>query len=134
MMRPGHPSGHPGGHAEHPSVIMFKAELEKNPPKEHSDSKLISADEIFKHNSIEDAWVSHRGKVYNVTQYLKFHPSGLSCFGEYLGYDISSVTAAVHPRVNIFQTIEKLQVGVLSTDPKEKPTNTRRKSPERGQL
>lgn len=32
--------------------------------------------ELAKHNKVDDAWLAIRGKVYNVTRYMDFHPGG----------------------------------------------------------
>lgn len=32
--------------------------------------------ELTKHNKIHDGWIAIRGKVYNVTRYMDFHPGG----------------------------------------------------------
>lgn len=32
--------------------------------------------ELSRHNKIDDVWVAIRGKVYNVTAYIPFHPGG----------------------------------------------------------
>ena len=36
----------------------------------------ISAEELKQHNTRADAWMAIRGKVYNVTRYMDFHPGG----------------------------------------------------------
>lgn len=36
----------------------------------------VSHDELSKHNTVDDAWLAIRGKVYNVTRYMDFHPGG----------------------------------------------------------
>lgn len=32
--------------------------------------------ELSRHNKIDDIWIAVRGKVYNVTAYVPFHPGG----------------------------------------------------------
>lgn len=36
----------------------------------------VSYEELAKHNKKDDAWLAIRGKVFNVTQYMDFHPGG----------------------------------------------------------
>lgn len=36
----------------------------------------ISYEELTKHDKIDDSWLAIRGKVYNVTKYMDFHPGG----------------------------------------------------------
>ena len=36
----------------------------------------FTLDDVAKHNKKDDAWMVVRGRVYNVTPYMKFHPGG----------------------------------------------------------
>lgn len=36
----------------------------------------VSHQELAKHSTSDDCWMAVRGKVYNVTRYLEFHPGG----------------------------------------------------------
>lgn len=36
----------------------------------------VSNAELAKHCKQDDAWLAIRGKVYNVTHYMEFHPGG----------------------------------------------------------
>lgn len=36
----------------------------------------VSHSELAKHNTPTDCWMAVRGKVYNVTRYLEYHPGG----------------------------------------------------------
>ncbi len=37
-------------------------------------SEKISQEELSKHNSKNDCWISYEGKVYDLTSFLPFHP------------------------------------------------------------
>lgn len=45
----------------------------------------VSQQELAKHNKINDCWIAVRGKVYNITRYLDYHPGNVA---QYLMYDI----------------------------------------------
>lgn len=34
----------------------------------------VSLEELKKHDKVEDCWMAIRGKVYNVTRYMDYHP------------------------------------------------------------
>lgn len=36
----------------------------------------VSHAELAKHNKPDDCWIALRGRVYNVTRYMDFHPGG----------------------------------------------------------
>lgn len=36
----------------------------------------MTKQELSRHNKIDDIWIAVRGKVYNVTAYIPFHPGG----------------------------------------------------------
>ena len=38
--------------------------------KEEAMENIITAEELEKHNTEQDAWVSYHGFVYNVTEYI----------------------------------------------------------------
>jgi cytochrome b involved in lipid metabolism len=41
-----------------------------------SEFRPISASELAEHKSAQSAWLSLNGTVYDVTNYLKYHPGG----------------------------------------------------------
>ena len=45
--------------------------------------------ELSKHNTKNDAWVSYKGKLLNITSFLNDHPGGDSVIMPYLGKDIT---------------------------------------------
>ena len=38
-------------------------------------TRIISRDEVLKHNTFNDLWVIAKGKVYDITDFIKTHPS-----------------------------------------------------------
>ena len=44
----------------------------------NNDNKIkkYSLDEVRKHNKIGDVWVTHNNKVYDISQFTKYHPGG----------------------------------------------------------
>ena len=61
----------------------------------------ISKSEIARHNNVHDGWVSLRGKVYNLTPYLHYHPGGVHILEHVLGNDADQLFDKYHRWVNI---------------------------------
>ena len=40
------------------------------------NKKKYNSEEVAKHNKNDDVWVSYKNKVYNVTDFVKYHPGG----------------------------------------------------------
>lgn len=38
--------------------------------------KRVTMSEVRQHKTEDDAWMVYRGKVYNITPYIEFHPGG----------------------------------------------------------
>lgn len=55
----------------------------------------ISYEELAKHNKMDDAWLAIRGKVYNVTKYLDFHPGGKFSFHSF-SFILSISPSTIH--------------------------------------
>ncbi len=53
--------------------------------REDLGGRLISLKEIQRHKSVKDCWVTVDGEVYDVTSFIKDHPSRrivMSCGGD----------------------------------------------------
>ena len=50
-----------------------------------SNLPLFSAEEVQQHNTEKDAWIIHRGKVYDVSEFLERHPGGKDILLAYPG-------------------------------------------------
>ncbi|CAG2163545.1 unnamed protein product [Oppiella nova] len=73
----------------------------------------VSVDELQKHNTVDDCWISIRGKVYNVTQYLDFHPGGVDEMMRGAGSDGTDLFNEIHKYVNFESMLKKCFVGPL---------------------
>lgn len=82
-----------------------RARLPKNDPYTEEQVRL--------HSSEEDAWCVFEGKVYDVTDFLKFHPGGTQVLTEHLGKDVSEAFYGEHSWVNFFALLTECQVGYL---------------------
>lgn len=73
----------------------------------------VSHQELSKHNKTNDCWMAIRGKVYNVTRYLEYHPGGAEQLMRGAGKDATSLFDEAHAWVNIEQLLAKCLVGPL---------------------
>ena len=44
--------------------------------KKHLNKNFYTDEDIKKHNTENDAWVSYKGSVYNITPFIDSHPGG----------------------------------------------------------
>ncbi|GAB0099579.1 Cytochrome b5 reductase 4 [Sergentomyia squamirostris] len=75
----------------------------------------VSHAELAKHCKQADAWIAIRGKVYNVTRYLDFHPGGIDELMRGVGTDATKLFEEVHAWVNYEQLLAKCYIGPLRT-------------------
>ncbi|CAG8453848.1 12051_t:CDS:1 [Acaulospora morrowiae] len=59
--------------------------------------RLISAQEVSKHNKREDCWVIIHGKVYDLTKFLPEHPGGERIILKQAGKDGTAAFDQIHP-------------------------------------
>lgn len=73
----------------------------------------VSWSELAKHNQVNDAWMAIRGRVFNVTRYMDFHPGGVDELMRGVGRDATKLFDEVHAWVNYPQLLGKCYVGPL---------------------
>ncbi|XP_072945227.1 cytochrome b5 reductase 4 isoform X2 [Epargyreus clarus] len=76
----------------------------------------ISPAELATHNTQKDAWLAIRGRVYNITHYLPYHPGGPEELMRGAGIDATELFDKIHPWVNYDSLLAKCLVGPLRFD------------------
>jgi cytochrome b involved in lipid metabolism len=74
----------------------------------------ISREELAEHNTKFDCWTALNGKVYNITQYIDYHPGGVPKLMLGAGKDCTALFNRYHAWVNYESMLSKCLVGVLS--------------------
>ncbi|ESQ40905.1 hypothetical protein EUTSA_v10014674mg [Eutrema salsugineum] len=88
----------------HPDLAGLKGE---------SNRRLISMDEVKKHKSGDSMWTVLKGRVYNISPYMNFHPGGVDMLMKAVGRDGTFLFNKYHAWVNYDILLEKCLVGVL---------------------
>lgn len=81
--------------------------------KGQSNKRLISMDEVKQHRAEGSMWTVLKGRVYNITPYMKFHPGGVDLLMKAVGKDCTSLFNKYHAWVNAEFLLEKCLVGTL---------------------
>lgn len=76
----------------------------------------VTPEELKKHNKDGDVWITLRGKVYNVSAYLDFHPGGVDELMRGAGKDATSLFDEIHKYVNAESMLEKCYIGKLKVE------------------
>ena len=53
--------------------------------------RIYTAEDVAEHCTYDSCWISHRGRVYDVTQFLADHPGGDDLILNYAGKDIGAI-------------------------------------------
>ncbi|CAA0808912.1 Cytochrome b5 domain-containing protein RLF [Striga hermonthica] len=81
--------------------------------KGQSNRRLISLKEVKQHQSEGSMWTVLKGRVYNLSPYMKFHPGGVDMLMKAVGKDCTSLFNKYHAWVNAEFLLEKCLVGIL---------------------
>ncbi|CAL9732047.1 L-lactate dehydrogenase (cytochrome) [Monosporozyma unispora] len=60
--------------------------------------KLITPNEVSKHNTPDDCWVVIDGKVYNLTEFINIHPGGPLILKLNAGMDVTAIFKPLHAK------------------------------------
>jgi len=83
--------------------------------KGKSPKRMITMAEVKQHKIEEDAWTVLRGRVYNISPYIRFHPGGKDMLMKGAGRDCTALFNKYHAWVNAEFLMEKCMVGILDT-------------------
>eukprot|EP00924_Labyrinthula_sp_SR-Ha-C_P013002 maker-scaffold_12-snap-gene-6.44-mRNA-1 protein AED:0.00 eAED:0.00 QI:206/1/1/1/1/1/2/452/516 len=75
--------------------------------------KVISIEELKKHNSKDSAWLAINGTVYDVTRFAMLHPGGENPIFKYAGQDCTEVFYGLHNHSVILKFGPRLAIGTL---------------------
>jgi len=75
--------------------------------------RRISMEELKSHNKEFDCWTAYNGKVYNITQYMQYHPGGVKQLMAGAGKDCTKAFNKFHAWVNIDNILAKCYIGPL---------------------
>ena len=103
------------GYSQMDWMRLTKREADLAGVKGASRKRKITVDEVATHRTMEDGWTVLRGKVYNLTPYVNFHPGGDKILKAVLGKDCTKLFDKYHKWVNGEYMLEKCKVGVLDT-------------------
>ncbi|KAF8022332.1 hypothetical protein BT93_G2475 [Corymbia citriodora subsp. variegata] len=81
--------------------------------KGQSNRRLISKEEVKQHQLDGSMWTVLKGRVYNISPYMKFHPGGIDMLMKAVGKDCTSLFNKYHAWVNDEFLLEKCLVGIL---------------------
>lgn len=81
--------------------------------KGQSNKRLISMNEVKQHQNEGSMWTVLKGRVYNLSPYMKFHPGGADMLMKAVGKDCTSLFNKYHAWVNAEFLMEKCLVGTL---------------------
>jgi cytochrome b involved in lipid metabolism len=85
--------------------------------------KLISREELQRHNKPDDCWVAINNVVYDLTAFAPEHPAGAQSIFKLAGKDGTEAFEAVHNQ-NMLADVEEDKVGMLLVDTPVKVNNT----------
>jgi cytochrome b involved in lipid metabolism len=76
-------------------------------------TRKISAEEVRKHNSVDDLWIIIDKKVYDVTEYAEEHPGGVAAIAKNAGGDASKGFRGPQHPSRVFDIVDDYMIGVL---------------------
>ena len=91
-----------------------------------SDGAFYSKEEVAKHNSYEKGiWVTYKGQVYDITEFIASHPGGPSKIILAAGGALEPFWAlyAVHNNQHVLDLLDDYRIGSLAKDESSSDTS-----------
>jgi cytochrome b involved in lipid metabolism len=94
--------------------LASPSSLYLSPSAESNLSRTVTKEELSRHSSQSDVWISFDSVVYDVTNYLNYHPGGIKQIIAYAGKDATSAIKKAHSWVNVHSLLKPCLVGSLA--------------------
>ena len=98
--------------------------LKKSKKYDGSGSRIVTLAELKTHTSENDIWIAHNGIVYDISNYLFFHPGGKKILLSYGGKDATNAIKKTHSWVNVHSLLLSCMVGSLEKEETSFNTNS----------
>jgi len=99
-----------GGSKEMGGSTTLSEVISRKTIRVQKEGRQIHWTELQKHNKKDDCWIAIRGKVYDVTKFLPYHPGGVDFLLLSSGRDSTQNFECYHP-VRVFSKLENYYVG-----------------------
>ena len=99
-----------------PAVSLFLEMADTHSRSKKASLPLFSVEDVQLHNKEKDAWITHRGKVYDVSDFLERHPGGKDILVSYAGQDVTTLMTQpeIHQHTSFaYGWLGKYQIGRL---------------------
>ncbi|KAL3999137.1 Cytochrome b5-like Heme/Steroid binding domain family protein [Acanthocheilonema viteae] len=100
----------------HGRSLMDWIKLTSSRSTERKINRGIDHDELTKHASVNDCWILIGERVYDVTDYLAFHPGGAEQLMRAAGTDGTNLFNMTHAWVNYDTILKTCFVGIFNGD------------------
>ncbi|CAN6696974.1 unnamed protein product [Malus baccata var. baccata] len=97
--------------------------------KGQSNKRLISLNEVKQHQKGDSMWTVLKGRVYNLSPYMRFHPGGVDILKKAVGKDCTSLFNKYHAWVNAEFLLEKCLVGTLDDGERQHSSHSESSAP-----
>ncbi|KAG7746252.1 hypothetical protein KL912_004512 [Ogataea haglerorum] len=91
----------------------------------NDQKRVVTFEELQKHNRSDDCWIAINQNVYDVTEFMKTHPGGVSRILRYAGNDATKGFHSMHHPQYLETFLEGSLVGEINDLPRKKKKTTK---------